>query len=376
MTIYGPKNWKLISQDLVTRSPVQCLHRWTKILQPGLKKGPWTIEEDNLLAEWVNNEGPCKWSLCGDFIKGRSGKQCRERWFNTLNPIVKKGSWTPKEDLLIFELFSKYGSRWSKITSHLKSRSENSIKNRFYSTLRRICAINKINTSSIEESNKMNFYLSNLEELLKYVPQAYEEKRKKYLESLEEKTENINNGNDKNFLNKKRFKVEIIKKEITNPEPIKEKNDSLLTESQLNNNLIKFKVNDSDISMIHNSISNSNTNSKVDLKSYSIEKNLEDINRSHNHKKYLINQMQQLENNLTQAHDGIKRFNGISNAYSTITLTDLTRAFNENGTIDYMNNNNNNIYIQKWNNYVNNNQLLSYIKNNNKPQKNNMMSTN
>jgi len=75
---------------LLSRTPVQCLHRWSKILKPGLIKGPWTIAEDRKLKEWVNNQGPAKWSQCSDFLIGRSVKQCRERWFNTLNPTVKK----------------------------------------------------------------------------------------------------------------------------------------------------------------------------------------------------------------------------------------------------------------------------------------------
>jgi hypothetical protein len=73
------------------RTAIQCLHRWTKILKPGLRKGPWQEEEDEKLLEWVKNNGPCKWSICAESIQGRSGKQCRERWFNNLNPNVKKG---------------------------------------------------------------------------------------------------------------------------------------------------------------------------------------------------------------------------------------------------------------------------------------------
>ena len=60
--------------------------------------GPWQEEEDEKLLEWVKNNGPCKWSICAENIQGRSGKQCRERWFNNLNPNVKKGGWTQQED--------------------------------------------------------------------------------------------------------------------------------------------------------------------------------------------------------------------------------------------------------------------------------------
>ena len=76
---YGEKQWKNIAEKVHGRSPIQCLHRWSKILKPGLVKGPWSVHEDLLLREWVENEGEEKWSMCAKNIIGRSGKQCRER---------------------------------------------------------------------------------------------------------------------------------------------------------------------------------------------------------------------------------------------------------------------------------------------------------
>jgi len=140
---------------------VQCLHRWNKILKPGLIKGPWTIDEDRKLLEWVRTNGATKWTYCSDFISGRSGKQCRERWFNTLNPNVKKGGWTPKEDFLIFKFFSEFGSKWSLIASQFPGRTENSVKNRFYSTLRRISLDKKKNLSNEKKSNNNNTDIDN-----------------------------------------------------------------------------------------------------------------------------------------------------------------------------------------------------------------------
>ena len=91
---------------MLGRSPIQCLHRWTKILRPGLKKGPWKEEEDLMLMEWVRKNGATNWSKATKVIRGRSGKQIRERWFNTLNPNVKKGEWSASEDALIFDLYA------------------------------------------------------------------------------------------------------------------------------------------------------------------------------------------------------------------------------------------------------------------------------
>ena len=77
----GPQNWKLIATKHLAghgRSDVQCLHRWQKVLRPGLVKGPWTTDEDRTIVECVK-EGVTKWSEVADRIPGRLGKQCRER---------------------------------------------------------------------------------------------------------------------------------------------------------------------------------------------------------------------------------------------------------------------------------------------------------
>jgi hypothetical protein len=175
---YGTKNWKLVAKAVFGRNQVQCLHRWTKILQPGLTKGPWSIEEDRKLMQWVKKEGPNKWTSCAEYINGRSGKQCRERWLNTLNPDVKKGNWEPEEDYMIFKLFTQFGSQWSKINLYFQNRTENSIKNRFYSTLRRIAAEKRKDMNTIEPSSSAKI---KLDSLLQYVPEAMNEKATKLM---------------------------------------------------------------------------------------------------------------------------------------------------------------------------------------------------
>lgn len=71
---YGCKNWKLVAADVSSRNPVQCLHRWSKILHPGHKRGSWSKEEDEKLINWVMTYGNKKWAKASKEIEGRSGK--------------------------------------------------------------------------------------------------------------------------------------------------------------------------------------------------------------------------------------------------------------------------------------------------------------
>ncbi|KAK4483321.1 hypothetical protein RD792_010507 [Penstemon davidsonii] len=95
-----------------------------------LRRGPWTVEEDFSLINYIAHHGEGRWnSLARCAGLKRTGKSCRLRWLNYLRPDVRRGNITLEEQLLILELHSRWGNRWSKIAQHLPGRTDNEIKN-------------------------------------------------------------------------------------------------------------------------------------------------------------------------------------------------------------------------------------------------------
>ncbi|KAG8093108.1 hypothetical protein GUJ93_ZPchr0012g20051 [Zizania palustris] len=95
-----------------------------------VRRGPWTVDEDHTLVKYISEHGEGRWnSLARAAGLKRTGKSCRLRWLNYLRPDVKRGNFTADEQLLILDLHSRWGNRWSKIAQHLPGRTDNEIKN-------------------------------------------------------------------------------------------------------------------------------------------------------------------------------------------------------------------------------------------------------
>ena len=218
-----------------------------------IKKGQWSLQEDNLLKEWVKQNGTKNWEACGRFIQGRRGKQCREHWNNCLNPDLVKGEWTEEEDFLIMFFYEKCKGSWKKIVSLFNGRIENSIKNRFYSKLRkhatknmnpkerrRVCPKIKLH----ELKNYLNLALNEAKaDFLKKSKMNEEQfnlflkiNEQKIKETIPEESENLDSNLSTNYMNS--FTDEEINKKILDKEKKNIQDNSC--ENNGKNNYISF----------------------------------------------------------------------------------------------------------------------------------------
>ncbi|CAE6505003.1 unnamed protein product [Rhizoctonia solani] len=129
---HGMGNWPEVALHLnaamagkpnhVARTPNQCSFRYSKSLCPTIKKGKWTKEEDEALRKGVAAFGRM-WTKVQEYVQGRTDAQCRERWSNMLDPSLKTGPWDEEEDKILLDAASQK-LPWSKISALLPGRTD------------------------------------------------------------------------------------------------------------------------------------------------------------------------------------------------------------------------------------------------------------
>uniref|UniRef100_A0A4W5M633 Small nuclear RNA activating complex, polypeptide 4 n=1 Tax=Hucho hucho TaxID=62062 RepID=A0A4W5M633_9TELE len=111
-----------ISYFMEGRDSCQLMYRWTQVLDPTLKKGYWSKEEDEMLLRAVAKHGVGNWWKIRQDVPGRNDGQCRDRYVDVLVGNVKKGPFDEKEKAQLRRLVEKYGRKWSKIAAEIPNR--------------------------------------------------------------------------------------------------------------------------------------------------------------------------------------------------------------------------------------------------------------
>ena len=277
-----------------------------------INKGPWTPHEDKLLIEYVKKYGPKKWNNCAEFLKNRTSKQCREHWKNCLDPKIKKGEWTPEEDLLLMVFYSKCKGSWRELIHYFNDRTENSIKNRFFSELRKI-ASNDPCKKEKKRSSKIN-----LKNLLKYLEQGISEAKKNFMIINKMTEEQLNEHIKKieiKILNKKKDKKRKKLQNYSNKYNLLGKKREKKSEEK-NNKIDKQKIinnypdNDNDI------LRNEKTKNISSVENPKNEKN-NNQTQIHNHNNNNINDTNQ-EDDEDMNNININNFLEINNQFDNI----------------------------------------------------------
>jgi hypothetical protein len=149
---FKEKHWKEISKRFTKKNSLQCFSRYKRI-RPGIVKGSWKKDEDLKIIDLVQRYGK-SWSKISKQLGTRNGKQIRDRFINVLDPEIRKGKFTDDEDRKLVLLFKQYGPKWATIAKYYPNRTADMIKNRFHSSIKK--------KLTYEECEQLNFLKVNI----------------------------------------------------------------------------------------------------------------------------------------------------------------------------------------------------------------------
>ncbi|ORX90953.1 hypothetical protein K493DRAFT_304453 [Basidiobolus meristosporus CBS 931.73] len=141
VALHGVHEWSLVANHVPNRTPVQCSARWLGALNKSVVKGRWTSEEDKLLNEAVHEfvlDGKYEnlavavpWNKIASRIPNRTGIQCQARWTEALDPTVRKGRWTVEEDEKLCVGVKRYGRCWIRVAQGIPGRTQRQCRTRW-----------------------------------------------------------------------------------------------------------------------------------------------------------------------------------------------------------------------------------------------------
>jgi hypothetical protein len=105
-----------------------CQNRWHRTLDPSIRRGNWTAEEDAQLRLAVDLYGHA-WMEVASVIPGRNNEQCRDRWTERINPKVPRGKWTAEEDRRLISAIDELGvGKWKEVSERVGTgRTDNTV---------------------------------------------------------------------------------------------------------------------------------------------------------------------------------------------------------------------------------------------------------